>query len=207
MSLFDLLFLFCFAAAAITVGRIGYLAIRRRFRAAGRVFIRLMVCVAVYMLVLIGFSLFEPQREVPIGTTRCFDDWCITVEQSARQATIGTTKAAGTFCVVTLRVSSRAKRITQREPDVYLYLIDESGRRFEISPAGQQALAQAGLAGEPVSSFVGPGSSFESRVVFDVPANARHLAFVKASHGWFPVRLIIGEPQSWLHKPTIDPIQ
>jgi hypothetical protein len=206
VSLFDLLFLFCFASAVITAGRIGYLAIRRRFRAAGRVFIRLTVCVAVYMLVLIGFSLFEPQREVPIGTPRCFDDWCLTVEQVARQATIGTTRAAGTFCVVTLRVSSRAKRITQREPDVYLYLIDESGRRIEISPAGQQALAQAGLAGESVSSFVGPGASFVSRVAFDVPDNPRHLGFVKASHGWFPVRLIIGEPQSWLHKPTIVPL-
>ena len=207
MSLFDLLFLLCFAAAVITVCRIGYLALRRRFRAAGRIFIRLTVCVAVYMLVLIGFSLAEPQREVPIGTPRCFDDWCITVEQSARQAAIGTTRAAGTFRVVTLRVSSRAKRITQRENDLYIYLIDESGRRFEISPSGQQALAQAGLAGEPLTSFVGPGGSFESRVAFDVPPDARHLGLIKASHGWFPVRLIIGEPQSWLHRPTIVPIE
>jgi hypothetical protein len=207
VSLFDLLFLFCFAAAVITAVRIGYLAIRRRFRAGGRVFVRLTVCVAVYMLVLLGFSLFEPLREVPIGTPRCFDDWCITVEQATRQATIGTTRAAGTFCVLTLRVSSRAKRITQREPDVYLYLTDESERRIEISPAGQQALAKAGLAGESVSSFVAPGESFESRVAFDVPDNARHLAFVKASHAWFPVRLIIGEPGSWLHRPTIVPLQ
>jgi hypothetical protein len=207
MSLFDLLFLLCFAAAVITAGRVGYLAIRRRFRAAGRVFGRLTVCIAVYVLVLIAFSLAEPQREVPIGTPRCFDDWCITVEQSARQAAIGTTRASGTFCVVTLRVSSRAKRITQREPDVYLYLTDESGRRIEISSSGQRALAQAGLAGESVSSFVAPGGSVESRVVFDVPVDARHLGFVKASHGWFPVRLIIGEPQSWLHKPTIVPLQ
>lgn len=206
MSLFDLMFLVCFAAATITAGRIAYLAIRGRFQAAGRVVIRLMVCVAVYMLVLIGFSLFEPQREVPIGTPRCFDDWCLTVEQSARHATIGTTTAAGTFCVVTLRVSSRAKRITQREPDVYLYLTDESGRRIEISPAGHQALAQVGLAGESVSSFVGPGASFESRVAFDVPPDARHLGFVKASHGWFPVRMIIGDPGSWLHRPTIVPL-
>ncbi len=207
MSLFDLLFLPCFAAAVITAGRIGYLALRRRFRAAGRIFIRLTVCVAVYMLVLIGFSLAEPQREVPIGTAQCFDDWCITVEQSARQAAIGTTRAAGTFCVVTLRVSSRAKRITQREPDVYIYLTDESGQRIEISPSGQQALAQAGLAGEPMTSLVAPGASFESRVAFDVSDDARHLGLVKTSHGWFPVRLIIREPQSWLHKPTIVPLQ
>jgi hypothetical protein len=46
-----------------------------------------------------------------------------------------------------------------------------------------------------------------SRVAFDVPDKARHLGFVKASQGWFPVRLIIGEPQSWLHRPTIVPLQ
>jgi hypothetical protein len=206
MSLFDLLFLVSFAAAIITIGRIVYLSFRGRFRAARTTLIRLLVCVAAYMAVLIGFSLAKPRREIPIGVTRCFDEWCITVEQATRQATIGTTRAAGTFYVITLRVSSRAKQRRQRETDVYIYLIDEFGRRIEISPSGQQALAHANLAGEPLTSFLDPGSSFLSRLAFDIPPNARHLWLVKASHGWFPVRLIIGEPQSWLHRPTVVPL-
>jgi hypothetical protein len=206
MSLFDLLFLVCFAAAVIALGRIVYLALRGRFRAARTTLLRLLAGFAAYVLVLIGVSLAEPRKEIPIGEARCFDDWCITVEQASRQKAIGAANAAGTFYVVTLRVSSRAKRITQREPDIDVYLIDDLGRRISISPSGQQALTQASLAGEPLTSFVAPGASFQSSLAFDVPPDARHVGLVKASHGWFPVRLIIGDPGSWLHKPTVTPL-
>lgn len=207
MSLFDLLFPASFAAVVIAAGRIAYLSLRRRFRAAGKTLLRLLIFVSAYMLVLVGFSLAEPRKDVPVGMPRCFDDWCITVEQAAPLAAIGTTQADGTFYVVTLRVSSRARGRRQREPDVDVYLIDDLGRRFDISAAGQQALAQAGLAGEPLTSFVDPGNSFQSRVAFDVPRDGRHLGLVKASHGWFPVRLIIGDAGSWLHRPTVVPIR
>jgi len=206
MSLFDLLFLLCFAAAVITVGRIAYQALRGRFRAAGTTLLRLLACIAAYMLVLIGVSLAEPRKEIPIGEPRCFDDWCISVEQAARQTAIGATNAAGTFCIVTLRVSSRARGRPQRETDIDIYLIDDLGRRIGISPSGQQALARAGLTGEPLTSFVAPGASFQSRLAFDVPPDAHHLGLVKASHGWFPVRFIIGDAQSWLHRPTVTPL-
>ncbi|HEX9458286.1 MAG TPA: hypothetical protein VGA84_04030 [Thermoanaerobaculia bacterium] len=206
MSLFDLLFLVCFAAAVVTIGRIAYLALRGRLRAARTTLIRLLACIAAYMLVLIGFSLAEPRKEIPIGEPRCFDDWCITVEQAARQKAIGATNAAGTFCVITLRVSSRAKRSPQRETDIDIYLIDDLGRRIGISPSGQAALTQAGLAGEPLTSFAAPGASFQSRLAFDVPPDARYLGLVKASHGWFPGSLIIGDPGSWLHRPTVTPL-
>ncbi|HEX7681796.1 MAG TPA: hypothetical protein VF713_26995, partial [Thermoanaerobaculia bacterium] len=72
--------------------------------------------------------------------------------------------------------------------------------------SGQTALTKAGLAGEPLTSFVAPGASFQSRLAFDVPPDAHHLGLVKASHGWFPVRFIIGDPGSWLHRPTITPV-
>jgi hypothetical protein len=207
MSLFDLLFLACFGAAIITVGSILYLCFRGSFRAAGKTLLGLMMFAAAYVLVLVGFSLAEPRREVSVGVPQCFDDWCITVEQAAPLDTIGATRANGTFYVVTLRVSSRAKRVTQRENDIDVYLLDDLKRRFEPSPSGQQALTQAGLAGEPLTSTVAPGESFESRLAFDVPRDAHHLGLVKASHGWFPVRLIIGEAGSWLHQPTVVPIR
>src|SRR4029077_19122726 len=86
------------------------------------------------------------------------------------------------------------------------YLIDDLGHRFGISPTGQQALAGAGLAGEPLTSLVAPRESIQSRLAFDVPRDSRPLGLVKASRGWFPVRLIIGDAGSWLHRPTVVPI-
>jgi len=191
MSLFDLLFLFCLAAAVITVGRISYLALRGRFRPARTTILGLLAGIAVYMLVLIGVSLAEPRKEIPTGEARCFDDWCITVEHASPQKAIGAANAAGTFYV---------------ETDIDIYLIDGLGRRIGISPSGQAALTKAGLADEPLTSYVAPGASFQSRLAFDVPLDARHLGLVKGSRGWFPVRLIIGDPQSWLHRPTVTPL-
>jgi hypothetical protein len=207
MTLFDLLFLILMVSVMGAVVRVVYLSIRRRFRPARNTLIRLLLFVAAYMLVLVGFSLAEPQRQIAMGVPQCFDDWCITVEKASRQAAIGATRAHGNFCVVTVRVSSRAKARPQRETDVRVYLIDAQGRRFDVSPAGQRQLEQQGQAGMPITSPAAPGGSFESRLAFDVPADARQLSLVKTSWAWFPFRLIIGDPQSWLHRPTVVPLQ
>ena len=206
MSLFDLLFLVLMATVIITVGRVLYLSIRGRFRPAGKALIRLLLFVVLYILVLVGFSMAQPQTQVPIGVPQCFDDWCITVQQAARQDAIGTTRAGGTFWIVTVSVSSRAKGRPQRETDVRVYLTDDGGRRFDVSAAGHRALEGQGLAGLPLTTFVAPSSSFESRLVFDVPKDARHLNLVKTSWSWVPFRLIIADPQSWLHRPTVVPL-
>src|SRR3954451_9020529 len=207
MTLFDLLFLILMVSVIAAAIRILYLSIRRRFRPARKTSVRLLLFVAAYMLVLVGFSLAEPQRQIAMGVPQCFDDWCITVENALRQRAIGETRARGNFCVVTLRVSSRASGRRQRETDVRVYLLDAQDRRFDVSAAGQRQLEQEAQAGMPITSFVAPGGSFESRLAFDVPANARQLSVVKTSWSWFPFRLIIGGPDSWLHRPTVVPLQ
>jgi hypothetical protein len=207
MTLFDLLFLILMVSVIAAVVRVVYLSIRRRFRPARNTLLRLLLFLAAYMLVLVGFSLAEPQRQIAMGVPQCFDDWCITVEKASRQAAIGATRAHGNFCVVTVRVSSRAKGRPQRETDVRVYLTDAQRRRFDVSPAGQRQLEQQGQAGLPITSSATADSSFESRLAFDVPADARQLSLVKTSWAWFPFRLIIGDPQSWLHRPTVVPLQ
>jgi hypothetical protein len=206
MSIFDLLFLVSMLGVAIVLIRVIYLAIRSRWRATGKTAAWLLMYIAAYMLVLLGFSVVEPQKEVPLGSPQCFDDWCLTTERASRHDAIGTTRASGTFCIVTVRVSSRARRRSQRETDVRISLIDDRGRRFDVSPAGQQRLEQQGLAGKPLTSFVGAGGSFESRLAFDVPRDARQLNLEKSSWAWFPGRLIINDPQSWLHRPAVVPL-
>jgi hypothetical protein len=207
MSIFDLLFLVSILGVVIVLLRVIYLAIRARWRAAGKAAAWLLTYIAAYMLVLVGFSMAEPQKQVAVGEPQCSDDWCITVEQVSRQDVIGATRASGTFCIATVRVSSRAMGRPQREMDVRVSLIDDRGRRFDVSPAGQRALEQQGLAGRPVTSFVEPAGSFESRLAFDVPRDVGQLNLVKSSWGWFPVRLIIDDPQSWLHRPTVVLLQ
>lgn len=168
MTLFDLIFLGNFLASLVTLGRVCYLLVRGRREAARRTVLGLTVSIGAYTLVLVIVSLSSRQKVLAIGEPQCFDDWCIAVEAVTRQQSIGNTQANGVFYVITARVSSRAKRRRQRETDVYAYLTDSRGRRFDVSPTGQSALRQAGLSGEPLTAFVDPGGAFESRLAFDV---------------------------------------
>jgi hypothetical protein len=203
MTLTDLLFIVSFLVTAGALIRIVYLLLRSRTAAARTSAIRLAAFLAIYGVALVITSLVSPQQVVKVGEERCFDEWCITVTGASREPSVGGVRANGIFYVVSVRVSSHSRGRPQREKDVYTYLTDGRGRRFEISTAGQSALQRAGLAGVPMTSFVDPGGSFESHLAFDVPQDATNMGFVKRSHGWFPMLFIIGDSSSFLHRPTI----
>jgi hypothetical protein len=207
MTLFDLLFIVSFLTCVFLILRIGYLAARGRNTPVKSTARFLAGFAGSYAAALVLVSLASAQRVVSVGEPRCFDEWCIAVMAVSRQPDIGGVKAQGAFYVVTLRVSSRSRGRRQRETDVYTYLMDGRSRRFDVSPMGQAALDQAGLAGPSPTSFVDPGESFESRLAFDVPQDATGLGFVKTSRGWFPRLFIIGEPGSFLHAPAVVPLQ
>jgi hypothetical protein len=203
MTPFDLLFIVSFLMTVVAVTRAGYFLVRKRAAAARQTATRLALFLAIYAVTLVVVSLVAPQERLRAGEVRCFDEWCIAVASASRQPSIGNVSANGVFYVVTVRVSSRSRGRRQREVDVYTYLTDRLGRRFDVSSTGQNALQRAGLAGVPVTSFVDPGGSFESHLAYDVPKDATDIGFVKTSYAWFPARLIIGESSSFLHRPTI----
>jgi hypothetical protein len=206
VTLLDLIFLATFFGTVASLLGIAYLSIRGWGDRARATALRLGAVLALYAAALIGVSFASPGRTVALGEPQCFDEWCIAVTGASRQPAIGAIHARGEFCLVTLRVSSRSRGRRQRERDVYPYLIDRTGRRIEVSPEGQEALRQEGMAGPGLTSFVDPGGSFEVRLAFDVPREANGLAFVKASRSWFPALLIIGDPASFLHRPTRVPL-
>jgi hypothetical protein len=202
MNAFDL---FAILSFLLTIGafvRIGYFLIRKRTAAASKTAARIATFLAIYAVVLVAVSLVSPRKVLAVGEVRCFDEWCITVTAASRQPTIGEVRATGIFYLVTVRVSSRSRGRRQRETNVCTYLTDSSGRRFDVSSEGQNALQRAGLAGEPLTAFVDPGKGFESRLAYDVPQDASDVGFVKTGCGWLP-NPIIGDPGSFLHRPTV----
>lgn len=105
-----------------------------------------------------------------------------------------------------MTVSSRMQRRRQSEPDAFVYLRDSASQRYEPSEVGVHALQSAGLQGKLITEFLEPGGSFQSRTAFDVPKAASELVFVKERRSQFPGVLIIGDPMSLLHRPTVLPI-
>lgn len=177
----------------------------RHWSAARRLLIGMGGYVLVYSVTLVSVAALSPQRTLAMGQERCFDDWCISAVRAVRQSVVGSSPsvaAQGSFVVVTVRVTSHAKGISQRAVDASLYALDSAGRRYDISPAAQRALDAAGQAGQPLDTELAPGASFTGTVAFDTPVNASGLALV-VSHGAFPGVIIVGDEQSIFHRPTL----
>ncbi len=202
MNISDRLFIFTFLLIAFgIVGLLAAVLLRRR-RLAKLLATGLVIYAGVYAILLVSVSLLSPQRVLAIHEVRCFDDWCMAVEQVEQRPAIGSVHAQGSFYLVTLQVSSLAKRIRQRELDTAVFLVDERGVRYDPSPAGQQALEAAGQAGLPLNSWLDAGAAFSHTAVFDLPPGVSQPGLV-ISHSAFPGSLIIGDDQGFLHKPTI----
>ena len=202
MRISDLGLIFSFLVVVLGLpGLLLAIAMRKR-RFAVRLARGLAIYAGLYALLLIGVSLLSPQRVMAMHEVRCFDDWCAAVEQVEQRAVIGSLQAQGSFYLVTLQVSSQAKRIRQRALDAAVFLLDEHGKRYLPSEEAQQALEFAGEAGLPLNSWLEVGASFSHTAVFDLPPDATRPGLV-ISHGAFPGLIIIGDDQSFLHKPTI----
>ncbi len=186
MTIFDLLFLLLVPVLAIWLARAFYLTARNEWPRARRAWLGLGAVVAVYMSIVVAASLATPRKRLRMGEDQCFDDWCLGVVRALR--------ASGGRYIVTLRVSSRAKRVRQREWDAGVRLVDGQGRRYEVSAAESGA--------RPLSDEVGPGESFETTRAFDVPGEPKGLALA-VTHGAWPGLFIIGGEGSLLHRDTV----
>ena len=187
MTIFDLLFLFLLLVSVLTLATAGVQAIRGQRAAASAILKRFTVCFVLYMAVVFAVALLKPQRVFAIGEKHCFDDWCIAVASAQRD---------GARLDVALEISSDAKRVTQRENGVIIYLIDASGRRFDAMPAPSAP---------PLDATLAPGQAIETARAFAVPADVRGLGLVVAHAGsfCFPGCFIIGDNANPLAKRTI----
>ena len=189
MTLFDLLFIVLFLTAIGVLAAAMVAALRGRPDRALRPLRRLGIGAGSYMVVVTLVSLVSPRRVAARGEDQCSDDWCIAVTDIARAGT----GALDTFHVA-FRLSSRARRVTQRERFVVAYMRDVTGRRYDASPQDGQP---------PFDTPLGAGESITTSRTFAVPAHAAGLGVVVAREGGFgfPGCCIIGE--GLFHKPPI----
>jgi hypothetical protein len=210
MTVFDLVLLLAVLGCVFALFALCSFLLRRQWRRAGQVALALFSFLTLYTVVLLSVSLLSPQHTLAMQQDRCFDDWCLSVERVRQQPSVGAAPiivaARGEFYLVTVRVSSQAKAVSQRALDAQVYLLDASNQRYDPSPTGQQALDATGQGGQPLSSELTPGGSFTRTIIFDLPKGSAHLALV-VTHGLFPDLFVIGSDQGFLHKPTIIELQ
>jgi hypothetical protein len=189
VSIFDLLFIAAVLATVATLIGVAFIAIRGQGARALALLRRWLICAAAYFAVVVLASVFRPRTVLNLGGRRCFDDWCIAVENVNRQPTGGDVRY-----LVTLRLSSTARGVSQRENGVVVYLADDRGRRYDPTP---------NESAEPMNVLLGPQESTTVTRIFEVPADARRLGLAIGHEGGFPIGWFIIGYETWFHKPTL----
>jgi len=180
MTVFEPLFLLLVLVSAVTLATA--LVTRR-----GRIALRWMTCAGVYFGIVMAVSLVADRKVYEVGDAQCFDDWCITVAEAGRET-------PGAPYDVSLRLSSRAKRVPMGEKGTVVYLTDSEGRRYDPLPDPAYI---------PLDTVLQPGESVVAKRRFGVPSEARGVGLIYAHEGGFPIGwFIIGEG-GWFAKPPI----
>jgi hypothetical protein len=190
VTIYDLLFVVLFLTGAGTLLTAAVAALRGHPGTARVLLRRLGLGAVIYLGIVAAVSLISPQRFLELGDEQCADDWCI-----AATAVHRSPGAAAVAYEVTFRISSRARRVAQRERGVAVYLRDRHGRRYAPAPG----------AGIPFDMRLEPGQQVTTARVFALPAGVTDLGLVivRGSGSPFPGCCIIGDESSLLHKRTI----
>lgn len=170
---------------------------------------------AAYGAALLATSLLSQERLLAAGETKRFCGFyldChlgVSVERVELIPEIGGVRASGAFHVLTLRVSSDARRATLRPGRLHLLLLDAEGRQVERARAAEAALARArGEAGQPLERDVVAGGSYTATVVFDVSSASTALRPRLWAREGFGLdraieRVLIGDEDALLHRPVL----
>src|ERR1017187_10402077 len=117
MTIFEPLFILLFLATVATLLTAAGAALSGQRPRALRILRRLAIGAGMYFaaVLLVAFFTIPPVHR--IGEPMCFDDWCITVVDATHVPS-----GSAQSWKVTLRISSRAKRVEQRENGAAVYL-------------------------------------------------------------------------------------
>ena len=171
--------------------------------------------IVAYAALLIVTSLASRERTIPLGETKRFCGFyldChmgVAVERVDTASSIGEPgseiRAGGTFYIVTLRVSSDARRVPLHLEHPRFAIVDAEGFRHERSLDVEQRLPTAWLG--DLEQPVNAGGSFTRAIVIDVPRGVRNPRLHVTMGGPLDrtVELaLIGDEDAVLHAPTLQ---
>jgi hypothetical protein len=206
--IFELLFIAFFLASMIALIGALIAVLRGKVRFGKSLLLSLAGSWAIYLLIVALVSIATPQHSIPMGLKRCFDEMCFTVVHAETASKLGvagqTVQANGRFCVVAVRVSSRSRGRAQSEGGLRA-LLWESGKNYEVSPAGERAWKAANGETASLTTRLGPGESVTAVQVFDIPAGASTPGLI-LTHGFTPGYFVIGESPIF-REPTLMRIE
>ena len=189
------------------------LVVRRHGRAKF-VLLAMLVIAGAYLAAILIFSLTSHEKVLARGEEKHFCEidchLAYSIANTRQSKMLGNppnqTTAQGIYTVVTIKTRFDETTISARRGDGLLYpnsrvltLVDERGNKYSPSEEGQRALPQSD--GKPLTTPLRPGESYNTEIVFDLPANAKPFTLL-INEGEWVTHLVVGHENSPLHHQT-----
>jgi hypothetical protein len=198
-----LFFLFLLATIVLTI-----LLIYRKLRGKTirPIAIAIIGCLLTYAVVLVGASLASRTRQLALGTDKCFDDWCASVTGS-RVLPTANAAAGNALVAITLRISNRARRAAFRPSQPRVMLTLPSGDTLAPSEVAQREFEKQAVPRDVLGKRLLAGESFQTTLVFEVPASTRQASVVVLEGPAVITRFLVADENSFFHKKMVYPIK
>lgn len=156
-------------------------------------------CAAVYLALLLSFSLVSRERILPQGQEKYF---CEIDCHLAYSIVDVKEEAAGASRFYMLALQTRFDETTissHRPKDAPL---TPSLRTVELIDASGNEYRPEAMSGTALSTSLIPGESYITQLQFSVPSKADGLKLLVTTRPQWPDHVVIGDENSWLHKKT-----
>jgi hypothetical protein len=145
---------------------------------------------ALLVLALLVLSIFavlnRHNQTVGLNQEIQYDDFAFSVLGTVKANAVGSyvsqQSTQGQFFIVTMKVTNYARRVNFSFDKAVAILVDEGGKEYQVSRAGQKALDGETTKSGGCESEIPPGASCVSDLVFELPKDAR-VSHVKVSGG------------------------
>jgi hypothetical protein len=171
---------------------------------------------ALYVSLLLLFSWTSTEKVLARGEEKHFCEMdchlAYSILDSQTPKTLGTPPnqltATGLFRVITIKTRFDEKTISSTRGDSLLYpnsrllvVVDAQGKEYFPVPEAERLLRGLNEAGMPFTTPLRPGETYQTTVVFDLPADIQ-IPTLLIHEGEPETRFVIGHENSLLHKKT-----
>jgi len=134
--------------------------------------------IIIYMLVWVISYSTRAIKPVNFVEDICFDDWCATISSFERLTNIDNRKADGQFFILTVKMTNKAKGISQKPSEPSIHIMDNLGHIWAFSTVGQKAYESLQGVQIPIDQRLELNQSLQTKIVFDIPKDAAGLKAV-----------------------------
>ncbi|HEY0406037.1 MAG TPA: hypothetical protein VGC89_09940 [Pyrinomonadaceae bacterium] len=205
----------CLALAALALF-VAHGLVARKYGRMLKGSLALFVLLAVYLGLMLVFSLRSEERALARGAEKYFCEidchLAYSVVDLKQAKSIGNppgqATAAGMFYIITVRTRFDENTISSGRGDApltpnprVLTVFDGDRQKYNLSTEGQRALELSGGGGTPIMTPLRPGETYTTALVFDLPATVSNPSLL-INEEWLPTRFIVGHENSFWHGQT-----